>query len=142
MEWLEQWLPDILLWGTVISLLSLIALVVTVPWVVSRLPVDYFSTRHRHPLRRNDGVIEWVLALLKNLLGALLVILGFILLFTPGQGILVALVGLLIMNFPGKYRLERALVSKESVLRGLNWLRHKQSLPPFEAPRPFSEAAD
>ena len=142
MTWLEQWLPDILLWGTVISVLSLLALVVTVPWVVSRLPVDYFSTRRRHPLRGNDGVLDWVFSLLKNLLGAILVALGFILLFTPGQGILVALVGLLIMNFPGKYRLERALVARKSVLNGLNWLRHKQSLPPFEAPRPRSEAID
>ncbi|RLQ22592.1 hypothetical protein DWB85_06295 [Seongchinamella sediminis] len=135
-------MPDILLWGSVISVLSLLALVVTVPWVVSRLPVDYFSSRHRHRLQTRNSIVGWVLSLLKNLLGALLVMLGFILLFTPGQGILVTLVGLLIMNFPGKYRLERALVARQSVLRSLNWLRHKQSLPPFEAPLPLSEAAD
>ncbi|TDG13416.1 hypothetical protein E2F43_07690 [Seongchinamella unica] len=142
MAWLEQWLPDILLWGTVVSLLSLLALLITAPWVVSRLPQDYFSSRHRHPLQRSNGIFGWGLSLLKNLLGSLLVTLGFIMLFTPGQGILVTVVGLLIMNFPGKYRLERALVSRQSVLNGLNWLRRKQSLPPFEAPRPRAEASD
>lgn len=142
MAWLERWLPDILLWGTVISLLSLFALVVTVPWVVSRLPVDYFTSSRRHRLQRDNSIVGWVLSLLKNLLGAILVILGFILLFMPGQGILVTLVGLLIMNFPGKYRVERALVARKSVLKGLNWLRHRQSLPPFEAPGSRSAAVD
>lgn len=136
MATLERLLPDIVLWGTVISLLSLVATIVAVPWVVSRLPEDYFSAGRRHPLGEQTGPITLMLSLLKNLLGAILVMIGFILLFTPGQGILVALVGLLIMNFPGKFRLERALVRRESVLNGLNWLRRRQSLPPFEAPAP------
>ena len=142
MATLEKLLPDIILWGTVISLLSVVATIVAVPWVVSRLPEDYFSARRRHPLREQMGLVPLVLSLLKNLLGAALVLIGFILLFTPGQGILVALVGLLIMNFPGKFHLERALVRRESVLKGLNWLRHRQSLPPFEAPAPPSDATD
>ena len=142
MAMLEELLPDIILWGTVISLVSLAATIVAVPWVVSRLPQDYFSSRRRHPLREQMGVVPVVLSLLKNLLGATLVVIGFILLFTPGQGVLVALVGLLIMNFPGKYRLERALVRRENVLKALNWLRRKQALPPFQAPPPPSDAVD
>ena len=72
--------------------------------------------------------------LLKNLLGAVLVALGVVMLFTPGQGILTLLAGLLLMNFPGKYRLECWLVQRPGVLRGMNWLRERHGEPPFESP--------
>lgn len=133
-ETLLTYLPDLVFWGTVLSLVTLAATVFAVPWVVARLPVDYFSEPRRHPLREQLGLGAWVLALLKNILGAILVLAGVVLLFTPGQGILVILVGLLTMNFPGKYRLERVLVARQGVFRALNWLRSRRSLPPFEAP--------
>ena len=34
----------------------------------------------------------------------------------PGQGILTILMGLFLMNFPGKYRLERKVVTLPQVL--------------------------
>jgi len=79
-------------------------------------------------------MVGLVLVVLKNALGVVLVVLGFIMLFTPGQGLLTLLAGLLLMNFPGKYRLERWLVLRPGVLRGLNWLRQRGGHPPFEAP--------
>ena len=45
-----------------------------------------------------------------------------------------ALVGLLLMNFPGKYRLERWLLRRPGVLGALNWLRGRRGLPPFDPP--------
>ena len=41
--WLEQALPELILWGTILSLATLLAVVVVVPLVVQRLPADYFS---------------------------------------------------------------------------------------------------
>jgi hypothetical protein len=55
-------------------------------------------------------------------------------LVTPGQGILTILVGLLLMNFPGKYRVERWLVTRPGVLRSLNRLRKRRGEPPFQVP--------
>ncbi len=133
-ELASTYLPKLILWGTGLSLVTVVAVVFAVPWVVARLPVDYFSDPRRHPLREQLGPGALVLALLKNIVGGLLVLIGFVLLFTPGQGVLMMLVGLLIMNFPGKYRLERLLVAREGVFRALNWLRAKRSLPPFESP--------
>ena len=52
-------------------------------------------------------------------------------LFTPGQGILSILAGLLLMNFPGKFRLERWLVQRPGVLKSLNWLRARRGKAPF-----------
>ena len=75
-----------------------------------------------------------MLVVLKNALGLVLVILGFIMLFTPGQGLLTLLAGSLLMNFPGKYQLERWLVLRPGVLRALNWLRHRGGHASFEAP--------
>jgi hypothetical protein len=48
--------------------------------------------------------------------------------------LLTLLVGLLVMNFPGKYQLERWLVLRPGVLRGLNWLRRRRDHAPFDTP--------
>ena len=132
-----DWLADngtLLWWLTGLSFGSVVAVIVGVPWVVSRLPADYFTRDHREPWSDlgNEPFYALVLGLLKNLLGAALVVLGVVLIFTPGQGLLTLLAGLLLMNFPGKYRLERAVVARPSVFRALNWLRKRHGVEPFE----------
>ena len=135
MEFLSTWQQP-LLWASGLSLLAVVGTVIAVPWVVTRLPQDYFVREDRVIWRGSPGQPFFVLlvAALKNLLGLLLIILGLIMLFTPGQGILTLLIGLLLMNFPGKYHLERWLVSRPGVLRGLNWLRQKRGHQPFDVP--------
>lgn len=136
-------LPDtqgIVLWAAGISAASLLISLVAVPWAIGQLPKDYF-VRIQRPSRLaisldRKGFIRLVLATCKNLVGALLVLLGLVMLFTPGQGLLTLLAGILLMNFPGKYRLERALVGYSGVLRALNWLRRKQGKSEFTAPLP------
>ena len=123
-------------WITAGSLLSAVATVAAIPLLVSRLPADYFDHRRRETLRRSGGTSlpSLLLAVLKNLLGATLLVLGLIMLVTPGQGVLTVLVGLLLMNFPGKYRLERWLVTRPSLLRSLNAMRERRGRPPFRVP--------
>jgi hypothetical protein len=136
MDNLSQWQP-LLLWASAFSLLTLVATLAAVPWVISRLPADYFSRPRRTTWRSGaqlPAAVALVLVILKNALGVVLVLLGFVMLFTPGQGLLTLLTGLLLMNFPGKYRLECWLVMRPGVLRGLNWLRRRGGHPSFEAP--------
>ena len=38
----------------------------------------------------------------------------------PGQGLLTIVTGLLLINYPGKYRLEKKIVNKPSIFRALN----------------------
>jgi len=135
MDFLSDWQQP-LLWASGLSLFALLATLIAVPWVVTRLPQDYFCREERvvWHWRTEEPVFARVVAALKNILGLLLVVLGLIMLLTPGQGILTLLIGLLLMNFPGKYRLERWLVMRQGVLRGLNWLRHKRGHPPFDVP--------
>jgi hypothetical protein len=138
----QDW-QQLLLWASGLSLLVVIASIVGVPWLLTRLPSDYFARAERVAWRdptSSASVIAILLGVLKNVLGLLLVVLGLVMLLTPGQGILTLLVGLLLMNFPGKYHLERWLVLRPGVLRGLNWLRRRKGQPPFEAPQQPSTA--
>jgi len=133
---MNQHLELLLLWAGGLSLLGLATVVLGVPWVVARLPPDYFNQAHR-AVWRSSGEEPWfalVLGGLKNLVGAVLVLLGVIMLVTPGQGLLTLLIGLLLMNFPGKYQLERWLVGRRGVLPALNWMRRRGGHPPFDPP--------
>ena len=100
--------------------------IVAVPWIVLRLPEDALQRpnpleayRHRHPMLRA------LLFVVRNAVGIVLLTLGVIMLVTPGQGILTILLALGIMDFPGKWRVEHAILERESVYRSLNWIRRK-----------------
>jgi hypothetical protein len=118
--------------STVISIASLLL----APIAIARLPPDYFVedqpsrkvARGRHPLRHAT------LAALKNALGVSLIIAGAALLVLPGQGLLTMVVGVGLLDFPGRHRLVNALVHRPLVLRTLNWVRAKAHSPPFVAP--------
>ena len=135
MEILAEW-QSVLLWASGLSLLAAVATLAGVPWVVVRLPRDYFTRPRREVWRMpsNRPFVGLVLAILKNLLGLVLVILGVIMLVTPGQGLATLLIGFLLMNFPGKFRAEQWLVSRSGVMKGLNWLRLRRDKPPFDEP--------
>jgi len=135
MEILSEW-QSVLLWASGLSLLAALATLAGVPWVVARLPRDYFTRPRREVWRLSSSrpFVGLALAILKNLLGLVLVILGLIMLVTPGQGLATLLIGFLLMNFPGKFRVEQWLVSRSGVMKGLNWLRLRQDKPPFDEP--------
>lgn len=129
-------LSVLLWWASGLSLLGAVATLAGVPWVVARLPHDYFSRERRTVWRDADSqpLLALVLGVAKNLIGAVLLLFGVIMLVTPGQGLLTILVGLLLLNFPGKFRLERWLVTRPGVLRALNWLRQRHGAQPFDDP--------
>ena len=129
-------MQELLLIASGVSVGAVILALVGVPWVVTRLPANYFSQARRQTWRESDGepLFAVFIGLLKNLVGAVLVLLGLVMLVTPGQGLLTLLAGLLLMNFPVKYQLERWLVLRPGVLRALNWLRGRQGHAPFEHP--------
>ena len=53
-------------------------------------------------------------------------------LFIPGQGLLTIAIGLLLMDYPGKFTLERKIASNPKIFNGLNWLRAKVRARPLE----------
>ena len=54
--------------------------------------------------------------------------------YLPGQGLLTLLIGLMLTDFPGKYRLEKRLIAQPGVLKAVNWLRARAGHPPLEPP--------
>lgn len=69
---------------------------------------------------------------LKNILGVMLVLGGIALLLLPGQGILTILIGLIIMDFPYKYKVEIRIIKHPFVLRAINKLRAKAKQRPLQ----------
>ncbi|MCO6413402.1 MAG: hypothetical protein J5I92_11745 [Thiogranum sp.] len=132
-------------WLVSISLACFIAGLALAPLLVIRIPADYFSHPQREPLATSarHPLIRLTLAGAKNLLGGVLVLAGLLMLVTPGQGLLTLLAGLVIMNYPGKFALERWLITRPRVLPAINWLRRRRGHPPLQAPRRQSrDAAD
>jgi hypothetical protein len=70
----------------------------------------------------------------KNVLGLLLIIAGLVMLLVPGQGLLTVVVGLVLTDFPGKFRLQRWIVSRKSVWRSIQWLRKRAGKEPLKRP--------
>lgn len=111
----------------------LIVSIAIIPWIIIKIPNDYFheSFRIRISARSEHPLFVRLLTGIKNAVGLVLVILGILMLILPGQGILTILVGLFLMDFPGKYKVERKIVSYPKVLKSLNWIRAKANQPPL-----------
>lgn len=113
--------------------ISLLASVIAVPWVIVRLPADYFRRNrpHRPPFAGFPYAMRLPLIFAKNLLGLVLVGIGIMFLLMPGQGVIVILIGVLLLDFPRKKELERWLISRGPILKLANWIRakwHKEPL--------------
>ena len=72
-----------------------------------------------------------MLAILRNLLGLLLVLGGVLMLFLPGQGILTIVIGLLMIDTPKKRAFQAWVLAWKPVNRGINWMRRKAHQPEF-----------
>ena len=121
-------------WLGGISALTFVLTLIAIPFLVARIPADYFAHAHRERTLWADRhpVVRMTLLIAKNLIGVALVIAGIAMLVLPGQGLLTILIGLLLINFPGKYHLEKWLVTRTPVLKAANWLRMRSGHPPIE----------
>lgn len=135
------WLSEhqvLLTWLSVVSFITFIGSLLALPWLVAMIPEDYFlyESRETTALQQRHPVTRYLLLVGKNMLGIILLCGGFLMLFIPGQGLLTMAVGLLLMDYPGKYALEKWIVSTPSILKGLNWLRAKRHLPALKVDKP------
>ena len=111
---------------TILSVVFFLGSLIAIPFILVRLPADFFDTRvprpwmeHHHPLLRVAGHV------VKNVVGVIFVFVGFLMLFLPGQGILTMLIGITLLEFPGKRHLEAKLIGQPTVLNAINSMRHK-----------------
>jgi hypothetical protein len=122
------------LFGVLFSVVTFVASIGVVTVVLVKLPANYFHSSHdreflvhRHPVLRAVGIF------LKNLLG--LVLVGFGVLMSlpgvPGQGVLTILLGIMLLDFPGKRALETRIVGRPRVYNAVNALRARFDKPPL-----------
>lgn len=121
-------------WLLPLSLLVFFASIAAVYAIAVRLPADYFRGERpvRDPFPRLHPHLRRALRVATQALGVALIVMGIIMLVTPGQGLLTILIGVTLLDFKGKYELERRLVSRPTVLRAINWLRARAGRAPLE----------
>lgn len=102
-------------------------------YYLTTVPPDYFVRKHKpfEQLRASRPGMWWLLMIAKNLLGAMMIVSGLIMFFTPGQGVLTLLLGIALTNFPGKQRLERVILGFPSVSKVVNRARARANQPPL-----------
>ena len=114
-----------------VSIASVVVCLVMLPWIVVRLPEDYFAHERRDPPWSERSVRRRVVSVVRTLVGAVFVCVGIVLLFLPGQGLLMILVGLLVAEFPGKYAVERQLARRPAIRRSIDAIRRRAGRPPL-----------
>jgi len=121
-----------LLYLFVLSILCFIGSLIAIPLILINLPPRYFDERHpRTWLKDHHPILRAVALGVKNLLGLVFFLGGLAMLVLPGQGLLTVLIGMSLVDFPGKRALERELVGRPTVLKVINRLRQRFNRPPL-----------
>ena len=135
MDWIQSHTTLIVALSTVMFVGGLVVMRV----LIIRMSPDYFlhreppveSWRSRHPALRISILV------IKNVLGVLLLLAGLVMLLplVPGPGLIMILVAISLLNFPGKRSLELRIVRWGPVLQAINWIRTRARRPPLVVPR-------
>ncbi|HJT19528.1 MAG TPA: PGPGW domain-containing protein [Nitrospira sp.] len=137
MDWLlsavQQYVSvETLIALTVVSFVFFVGTLIAIPFILVRLPADYFDIRvprpwmeHHHPMLRVAGHVA------KNVIGAVFLFAGFLMLFLPGQGVLTMLIGISMLDFPGKRKVEAQLIGQPTILNVINGMRERFGKPPL-----------
>ena len=106
-----------------------------VSFILVKLPADHFSKNRKTKFWAGPRpAIHAAKVIGKNIAGVLLVALGIVLSLpgVPGQGLLTVLLGIMLLDFPGRHRLEQKLLSKPSIVNTINRLRKRFDKPPLQ----------
>ena len=119
-----------------IFVVTLIVSLGVVVLVLVRLPETYFTAPRRPHFESAHSVLRIFLIVLKNLAGVAVVAAGIVMSIpgVPGQGFLTILIGLMLVDFPGKYRFERSLIRRPAVNHMINRVRARFGRPPLQIP--------
>ena len=120
-----------------IALASIALSVGATVFVVVRLPEDYFVTTDRPlPLAGRALPLRIAARVGLNLVGLALIAVGVLLSVPgiPGQGLLTILLGLMLVDLPGRRGLERWLVRRRLVHGAIDRVRLRFGRPPILLP--------
>ena len=105
--------------------------------LIVRIPEDYFLHGRDHYREMSRGFHPFARGFFhaaKNLAGFVFLCAGLAMLVLPGQGIITILVGLTLVDFPGKRGIELRIISRPKVYSAVNWIRSKAGKPALKVP--------
>ena len=137
-----QWLSDLwhsITWGQIgigvtLFVLSLAISFGAIAIVMVKIPENYFSSHYeRDFMPGSPWLVRWGAVILKNIFGVFLVALGILLSLpgVPGQGFLTILLGIIMLDIPGKRPIEARIIKRPTVLAAINNLRARYKKPPL-----------
>ncbi len=121
--------------GLVLFLITFSLSLGLVSLILIKLPSDYFCSHYdRRVWSGRAPTLRIAAAIGKNVLGTLLIILGIIMSLpgVPGQGLLTVLLGVMLVDFPGKNRLEQKLLHRPAIRNSIDKLRARFGKPPLQ----------
>jgi len=137
-EWLTNFWQSLtlnqVLLGLGIFVVSLAFSFASIVIVLVKIPANYFSTHYKQDfLPDSSWIVRWGAVIAKNLFGVFLILLGIVLSLpgVPGQGILTILLGIIMLDIPGKRPLEAKIIQRPAVLSAANKLRLRWGKPPL-----------
>lgn len=132
-KYLSENLVDIFFILGISSIAILVISAFSIGYFIKKIPYDYFLNDKRGiPDYKNKNPVFWIITLaLKNIIGYCLIMGGILMLVLPGQGLLTILVGLMLSDYPGKFKLEKRIIKTNLILKTINWYRIKSNIPPI-----------
>lgn len=95
------------------------------------IPSDYFIKKEQSKFKSNYPVAWIISSIIKNIFGYVLIFGGILMLVLPGQGLITIFIGLMLSSYPGKYKIEKKIISIPRIFKTINWLRKKSDEPPL-----------
>lgn len=108
-----------------VSIAVFLGSLIALPIVLIRMREDYLV----HPPEKSKNM---ALVIAKNVLGVALLAIGIAMLVLPGQGVLMGIVGLMLVDFPGRHKLLMKLMQKPKVQRVITAIRRRGGKPPLQ----------
>ena len=122
---------DFFFWLGVASSIIFLGSLLSIGWLVSLIPSDYFVNRKESKFKLNYPAAWIISIIIKNIFGYILILGGILMLVLPGQGLITIFIGLMLSNYPGKYSIEKRIIAAPKILKSINWLRKKSDEPPL-----------
>ncbi len=131
--------PNFIFVTILLTTAAAIAYFIVISYIITQMDKRYFirkkkpdddASENPHLTSMNSSV-TYVVKIAKIIVGVFLLVCGVVMLVLPGQGLITMLIGLSLIPFPGKNKIEQNLLSRRSVRSSLNWIRIKAHKDPF-----------
>lgn len=121
--------------GASLFVVTFVVNLAIVSFILVKLPTDHFKKNQNTKLWSGKRPLWNVAKVIgKNILGVLLVALGIVLSLpgVPGQGLLTVLLGIMLVDFPGRRTVEQKLLNRPAIAGAITRLRQRFGKPPLE----------